>query len=259
VWWSPPEDRIPIGFQIRTGFVSSDPAWQAWLADTIAEGQFAHVIIDTMGTTSGDVDTDRSSDLMNKILRPIRDISSQTGAGVTIVHHNKKGSEGNHRGGQRMLGSVALHAWVNDALYVHTRESLNGGRTKVRLERESKAATEERWIVEIPRMGTTRDGTRVVWTPLVGEWNTSEEPVTGDSDKPDHTPPTTQRRGNGRPAGSDIAWQVKLLAGEGNRFRTLTDIAGSKGCSIRVARQQLEKAVENGLVVGNEETGWRMP
>lgn len=257
VYWEPPQARIPIGFQVRTGFISSDPGWQAWLADTVAENEIVQVIIDTMGTTSGDVDTDRSSDLMNKILRPLRDVSAQTGAGITIVHHNRKGSETQNRGGQRMLGSVALHAWVNDALYVHTRESLSGGRTKVRLERESKAATEERWIVEIPRMGTDRTGHRTVWTPLVGEWNTSEEPVTtGDLDNPDNPDqksPTPRRAG----AIAGVYLAKTKLKGTGatspERAKGIAELTETTGQTPGELMKQIRSGMKNGFIFETED------
>jgi hypothetical protein len=258
--WSPPTSTIPLGFHVRTGFISSDPGWQAWLAETIAEGQFGQVIIDTMGTTAGDVDTDRAPELMSKILRPLREISSMTGAGIAVVHHNRKGTEGQSRGGQRMLGSVALHAWVDDALYVHSREQLKSGITKVRIERESKASTEHRWTLEVPRMGVGRDGARTVWSPTVGLWDTSADVVTGDTDRPDTGQPVASTpRGGSRPAGHDIAWKVSSMQPRDNpdhRVPFSAIVSGTQKPASQ-ARKQLADAVSNGLMIGDEAGGYR--
>lgn len=255
--WSPPAGSIPLGFHIRTGFISSDPGWQAWLAETVAEGQFGQVIIDTMGTTAGDVDTDRAPELMGKILRPLREISGLTGAGIAVVHHNRKGSEGQNRGGQRMLGSVALHAWVDDALYVHSREQLKSGVTKVRIERESKAATEHRWTLEVPRMGVARDGARTVWKPIVGLWDTSEEPITGDGDVSNAQKAPSTRRGGTRPAGTDITIRVRGMGGAGHAV-SFADIVEVTQKTASDARKQLADAVKNELLSGSESEGYRV-
>jgi hypothetical protein len=260
--WSPPAGVIPLGFHIRTGFISSDPGWQAWLAETVAEGNFGQVIIDTMGTTAGDVDTDRAPELMGKILRPLREISQMTGAGIAVVHHNRKGSGNENRGGQRMLGSVALHAWVDDALYVHTRESLRGGVTKVRIERESKAATEHRWTLEVPRMGVAPDGTRTVWTPAVGIWDTSEEPVTGDTDVPNDMPKRGHlaggpgsRPGGQRVAGTNALILCKQLRGTEARPIPVARMAELKELTEANMWKQVKQAIDNGLLAGNREAG----
>lgn len=255
VVWSPPDKGIPLGFHVRTGFISSDPGWQAWLAETIQEGEFGHVVIDTMGTTAGDVDTDKASDLMGRILRPLRQISGITGAGITIVHHNKKGSGQEHRGGSRMLGSVALHAWVDDALYIHSREQLPTGVTKVRIERESKAAVEHRWTLEVPRMGADRHGNRTVWTPTVGLWDANAEVHTGDTDRPDTAARPTPTRTGGKVAGSEIMWKVKQLRGNEQRPITVERVAESNAMSPSSVRDQLGKAIENGLLKGSIEGG----
>jgi hypothetical protein len=251
VLWCPPDGRIPIGFHVRTGFIASDPGWQVWLADMVAEHRFGGVIVDTLGTTAGDVDTDRAQDLMSKILRPLREISHQTDCSIVVVHHNRKNSNGDTRGGQRMLGSVALHAWVDDALYVHTREAMDNGRTKVRVERESKAATEHRWVVEVPRMGIGPDGTRTMWEPITGLWDASEGGQTANRDHT-ATPPKGYR---GMQAGQRIARIVKLLQGNEQRPLSVDRVAGSAAISQASCRKQLQSAIEAGFIEGTVETG----
>lgn len=252
MYWDPPAGDIPLGFHVRTGFIVSDPGWQAWLVDMLSTHSFAGFIVDTLGTTAGDVDTDRASDLMTKILRPMREISHQTSTAVIVVHHNRKGSGGNgERGGQRMLGSVALHAWVDDAMYVHSRERVGGGVTKVRVERESKGAVEHRWVVEVPRMGMMGDGTRIVWSPTTGVWDASEGGVTGDHDVPTPTARTTGKR----VAGTNAMYHVRRLNGTEEHPVPIARLASVNGTTEGQMWKQVNAAIANGLIAGTREGG----
>jgi len=261
VFWNPPEDDIPLGFHVRTGFVASDPGWQAWLADMVNQHMFGGVIIDTLGTTAGDVDTDRAQDLMGKILRPMREIAHTTDTAITIVHHNRKGTNGGDRGGQRMLGSVALHAWVDDAMYVHSRENMPGGKTKVRVERESKATTEHRWVVEVPRMGWNANGTRTMWEPVTGLWDASEgagatdvPPTRGDG--PVHlNGGRGSRPGGKRIAGTNALTRVRQLGGTEAKPATIARLAEAHGVSEPAMWKQVASALANGLLAGDKDRG----
>jgi hypothetical protein len=251
LFWLPPTSGIPMGFHIRSGFTASDPGWQAWFAEMMGDYHAAIGVIDTLGTTAGAVDTDRAPELMAKILRPLRYVSEASGAAIAVVHHNKKGSSG-ERGGSRMLGSVALHAWVDDALYVHSRERGHGGVSKIRVERESKSSTDERWIVEVPRMGISDQyGTRVPWQPVTGLWSDSEPE--GD--------PSTPRPGNGRtrpdgqPAGSSIVTKIMSMGPKGRAVPT-DHIASAMGVRPSDVVKQATNAVANGLLTGDNTVGW---
>lgn len=253
VWWSPADGNIPLGFHVRTGFIASDPGWQVWLADTIADGAFGHVIIDTLGTTAGDVDTDRAQDLMGKILKPLREISQVSGAGLTVVHHNRKNNgTGNDRAGMKMLGSVALHAWVDDAIYIHSREATKAGTTRVRVERESKASVEHRWVMEVPRMGVAPDGTRTVWSPVVGIWDTSEYTSDGAPVARGHISPQSK---NVKPAGWWAGTQIKAMGAKVERPMSLADVAERMGKQPADAWKQISKGIQNGLIGGTREGG----
>lgn len=248
VYWSPADGNIPLGFHVRTGFIASDPGWQSWLMDMCTTHNFAGVVIDTLGTTAGDVDTDRAQELMTKVLRPMREVSHLTGVAVIVVHHNRKSSTNGERGGQRMLGSVALHAWVDDAMYVHSRETMKNGRTKVRVERESKAAVEHKWVLEVPRMGLAPDGTRVMWEPCTGLWDASEGGVTGD-----HDIPTPRRaRGNYPMAGQKIANRIASSGGRSHPvpIERLMEVTGNSRSTVK---EQVQSAIDNGLAVEDPE------
>lgn len=251
--WSPPTHPILMGFYVRSGFTASDPGWQAWLLEIIGDLKAVMTTIDTLGTTAGGIDTDRAPELMSKILRPMRTIADQTGCAMAVVHHNRKGTASEARGGSRMLGSVALHAWVDDALYVHGREKMAGGRSKIRVERESKSGIDQRWIVEIPQMGITNmSGGRVVWAPETGIWS-DEDPETGD--KPS-TPGGVKRRPGQAMAGSKIAFQIKAMGGMGDRKVPQDNLLEATGIKMSELKKQLVAALENGLISGSESEGW---
>lgn len=253
--WNPPTHPILMGFYVRSGFTASDPGWQAWLLEIVGDLKAVFTLVDTMGTTAGGVDTDRAQELMSKILRPMRTIADQTQCAMGFVHHNKKGTESQNRGGSRMLGSVALHAWVDDALYVHTREKMAGGRSKIRVERESKSGIDQRWIVEVPQMGVTDAfGGRTVWAPETGVWM-DEDPETGD--KPS-TPGTVKRRAGQPMAGSKIAYQIKAMGGMGDRKVNQGKLLEATAMRPAELKKQLDSAVANGLIAGSESEGWAL-
>lgn len=244
--------HLPMGYYVRKGFTTSDPAWQLWLAELVEVNKFDHVVIDTMGTTAGDVDTDRAPEVMSKILRPLKDITTRTGAGFSIVHHNRKGSDNGQRGGSRMLGSVSLHAWVDDAMYVTGRENLKNGNARVRVERESKQAPEHRWLVEIPRMSRPGDLT-APWAPVTGMWN-DDDPTPVGSDEP------RKVRERGKAAGAVIVGRVRLMNGTEQRPLLPDRIADVQAMPIAEVIKQLSAALENGLLEGSLDTGvWASP
>ena len=170
IFWMPPERDVIVAMHVRTGFVVSDPAWQAWLMEFILEYGFAHVFIDTLGTTLGSI-TLTDDGLYPKVLNPLKEISAGTGAGISIIHHNKKGEPGSTRRGQLMSGSVALHAWAESALYLSKDEHESSKPALVKVERESKMAMDMKFRVEIPQMfeekGPDTEGDRQLWQPEV--------------------------------------------------------------------------------------------
>lgn len=162
VIWTPPTAPVPLGMHVQTGFIASDPGWQAWLSDAVKDHGFQLVVIDTLGTTAGDIDTDRAGELMNKMLKPLKTIAHTEGCAIAVVHHNKKDNH-NNRAGQSMLGSVALHAWVDCAIYARSRE-----KETVKIEREAKLAQDLQLEVRIPRMyANLQSGERALWDPTL--------------------------------------------------------------------------------------------
>lgn len=162
LFWLPPADRVPLAVHVQTSFIASDPSWQAWLADMCSTFNFGLIVIDTLGTTAGDIDTDRSGEVMSKMLKPLKQLAQTHKVAIAIVHHNKKEQTG-HRAGQMMLGSTALHAWVDCALYARSKEN-----NIVVLEREAKLAMDVTLRLRIPQMfANTQTGDRQLWAPEI--------------------------------------------------------------------------------------------
>lgn len=220
ILWTPPGGSIPVSMHIQTGFTASSPAWQAWLSDFIREHHISLVIIDTLGTTAGEVDTDRAQELITKILRPLRQIAQGNNAAIAIVHHNRKAVNG-HRAGQDMLGSVALHAWVDCGLYIRDKDTENN----VTLVRESKSANDLSLTVHIEQM----DHEHPIWTPRVVPEDVGVEAV-----EPSPSP--------SRVGGSTLARRMKQFGKGPHTLEKLNTIIGHD------ISKQIAKAVENGFI-----------
>lgn len=162
IMWHGPSKPIPLGLHVQTGFIASDPGWQSWLDEVIEQNKFALVIIDTLGTTAGEVDTDSSQELMNRLLKPLKVLAQKHVTSVCIVHHNKKAA-GQGRAGNDMLGSIALHAWVDCALYARSKD-VDG---TISVEREAKMAPDHSFRVTVPFMHELPDGSRRLWEPEI--------------------------------------------------------------------------------------------
>lgn len=261
VYWEPPAGELPLDVYVRKGFTSSDPAWQGWMAERLSEGSlnadgsrtpYRMVFIDTMGTTAGDVDTDRAAEVMEKILRPLKQMSGAYGVAIALVHHNKKAESGS-RAGAQMLGSVALHAWVEDALYVREKQPcVLEGRPgyKVLIERESKSAQDLRFAVEVPQMIEQGDDADRKWRPAVTRWQdddevTQERPAAaakrGTSTSGGARATTPQRA----PGGTKIANAVKHSGPRGASVESLVAVLQVSRSSVN---QQLQRAMDSGMV-----------
>jgi len=162
--WSPPQP-LPIDIQAHTGIVLSDPRWLAWLGERIRTYGYHAVIIDTLTTTVGDVDLDKAVDLQTRVLRRLRELAQMYDCAMIIVHHSRKNTQAGRRG-SNMLGSVALHGWVDCALYLD-RDEESG---VITVSPEGKHDPAEGWSMRVPRM--YRDwatGGRQVWAPELAD------------------------------------------------------------------------------------------
>lgn len=222
VAWEP-GSGLPIDIQAHTGIVLSDHRWHAWLEERVRTYGYHAVIVDTLTTTVGDVDLDKAVDLQTRVLRPLREIAQTHDCAVIIVHHSRKNSGGARRG-SNMLGSVALHGWVDCALYLD-RDEESG---EITVSPEGKHNPAGGWVMTVPRM--YRDwhtGGRQVWAPEV---------VAGES-----TPEPPRRQ-----AGSKI---TRVLRGMGGRA-TAEELRAVAG---RGWRRQIDAAIERGTVLETED------
>lgn len=205
--WSPARP-LPIDIQVHTGVVLSDPQWLAWLGDRIRQYGYHAVIIDTLATAIGEIDLDKAVDLQTRVLRPLRGLAQMHDCAVIIVHHSRKNIQGGRRG-SNMLGSVALHGWVDCALYLD-RDEESG---VITVNPEGKHDPAEKWAMSVPRM--YRDwatGARQAWEPEIVD---APEPVA----KPQ--------------AGSKIATVVRNMGGSATASQ-LRDVVG-RGYARQVA------------------------
>lgn len=175
VWHGSEGDRL-MRLVVRKGVDLTSAEWQGMLAEQCEEYEYDLIIVDTLGTTSGDADTDKSRDV-NKVLKPLKVLAEQYGCAISVVHHFSKsgqsGTNGSNRGGHKMLGSVALHAWIETGIYVGDKTETRPRVYMVPIERESKSSQDLRFHVEVPRIGyvTTDDNGEIAggmgWNPTV--------------------------------------------------------------------------------------------
>ena len=208
---------LPIDIQAHTGVVLSDPRWMAWLSERVRTYEYRAVVIDTLTTTVGDVDLDKAVDLQTRVLRPLREIAQTYDCAVIIVHHSRKNTLQGRRG-SNMLGSVALHGWVDCALYLD-RDEESG---VVTVSPEGKQDPVGGWSMRMPRVH--RDwatGARAVWAPeIVDDIAKAPSP---------------------RVAGSRIAEVIRSMGGAANA-EDLKSVIG-RGFS-----RQISAALSSGLV-----------
>lgn len=217
VSWEPPEG-LPVDIQAHTGVVLSDPRWMAWLSERVRTYEYRAVVVDTLTTTVGDVDLDKAVDLQTRVLRPLREIAQTYDCAVIIVHHSRKNTQSGRRG-SNMLGSVALHGWVDCALYLE-RDEESG---IITVSPEGKHDPAAGWSMRVPRVHRNWvSGERAVWAPEIVD----EEPAA-------ETAP--------RVAGGKLAEVIRGMGGT----------AGTADLRAVIGRgfsRQLASAVSNGLI-----------
>lgn len=140
-----------IDIYCMEGFTVSEGHWQEWLDETLAIGMeaadgttkpYVLVIIDTLMNVAGDVEENKSQQITTKIYKPMKLLMRKHGCALRFVHHmGKSGPDDQRRGGQKMLGGTANHAWSEDSLYL-TRH-----RDGVKMEFESKSAPEKTYSI----------------------------------------------------------------------------------------------------------------
>lgn len=124
---------LPIYFSNNFGINLTDKGSRALLEDTIKCINPVLIILDPLYMMMGGVDENSATEVgdLLKWLTHLRNVYSVS---ILLCHHYNKGN-GNTRGGQRVRGSSAFHAWVESAIYVKTTTELY----TVKIEREFRA------------------------------------------------------------------------------------------------------------------------
>lgn len=212
-----------IDIYCMEGFTVSEGHWQEWLDETLAHGMqcldgqtrpYSLVIIDTLMNVAGDVDENKSQAMTTQIYKPMKLLMRKHGAALRFVHHmGKGGADDQRRGGQKMLGGTANHAWSEDSLYL-TRH-----RTGVKMEFESKSAPEKNYTI------TNLDNFE--WRPL---FEAEKEDV-----------PTAKRPGKSPTRRVETHPLVDII-GQGGAWTTATiaEAAGKKYHSVYRSLRTLE-------------------
>ena len=237
--WLPPEaDREfdpDINAMVQGGVVISDPAWLVYLDEILAEGMdstpYVSILIDTLMMTAGDVEENRSQEMTTKIFKPLKTLSRKHNVAVSVVHHMGKADKA--RGGQRMLGSVANHAWSEDSIYL----GIAGG-GDLRMEVESKSG-----MGGIYRVGGLRN---LGWTPDIRPWRPDEE----ESPRKPRANGTPQERGPKKKQGESLSAVLKAMD-EAGKPMTTADLQAMTGISRPQVWRQLRKAQDDGKVTAN--------
>lgn len=173
VMWLPPsvgEFDPDVNAIIQSQFTISDEAWMIYLDEQLSKGMevagsptpYKLLLIDTLMMTAGAVEENKSQEMTTKIFKPLKFMSRKHNIAVIVVHHLNKSDK--PRPGQRLLGSVANHAWAEDSIYLS--DPLSG--TRVRMDLESKSIPAQAYAINNIR--TSRE-----WLPQITSWNREED------------------------------------------------------------------------------------
>lgn len=240
LWWLPPDREHEfdpdINAYIQQGVVISSEPWQMWLDETLEKGMdgipYKLLIIDTLMMTAGDVDENRSQEMTNRIFRPLKLLSRKHNVALLVVHHMGKADRS--RPGQRLIGSVANHAWGEDSLYLS-----RSGIKDVRLDLESKTIPGSTYRI------TELDN--VQWTPTVTEW--SSEPNVGqyqsDSSNDRSNMGTSRNRRSNRNSQNEV---IELLDKAGPIGLTTAQLAEARSVSRSTIHRQMTRLLDTGKI-----------
>jgi len=126
-------DDLPLYFSNNYGVDLTTKDSRELIEATIIKLKPVLIILDPLYMMLGQVD-ENSAKEVGDILRWLTYIRNEYGVALMICHHYNKGGS-SARGGQRVRGSSAFHAWVESALYIKSTAEPN----TVKIEREFRA------------------------------------------------------------------------------------------------------------------------
>jgi predicted metal-dependent TIM-barrel fold hydrolase len=220
IYWLPSEHEREfdpdINAYVQEGVTLSDEIWQMWLDETLEEGMnkipYKLMIVDTLMMTAGEVDENRAQEMTTKIFRPMKLLARKHNVALMVVHHLGKSDK--QRMGQRMLGSVANHAWAEDSLYLQ-----RAGRDFIRMELESKVAPGQTW--KVGNLNNER------WEPSIGPYRKEDDESLNSS-----TPREARKKAPTVPAATMALMQL-------GGVQTAVAVAEKAGLKYQQAYRQL--------------------
>ena len=237
ILWLPPEREQEfdpdINAYIQQGLTISDEAWQIWLDETLDKGMagqpYRLLIIDTLMMTAGDVEETRAQEMTTKIFKPLKVLARKHNVAIQVIHHMGKAEKA--RSGQRMLGSVANHAWSEDSIYL-SRSGLND----IRMERESKTAPGGLHRI------TNLDNQH--WAPEILPWRAEDPTPASPQELPGGS---TRKRYVKKPSESNNKL-LQLIQQAGASGITTAQIAEELGINRSTAHKRMTRLLEEGAV-----------
>lgn len=118
---NPPDGEIPLYIAGRpTQGLSPELAEE--IGETVESMGIGLVCYDTLSMLTTESIND-SQAMYGQILQPIKAVAQATGCAQLIVHHTRKASKDMpSSGGAALAGSVGLHAWSDNSLYITRQE-----------------------------------------------------------------------------------------------------------------------------------------
>jgi len=235
IYWEPGENAGPldpdINAYVQQSFIISDPAWQEWLDETLAEGMdgvpYRLVLIDTLMMVAGEVDENRSVEMTTKIFKPLKVLMRKHNVTLQVVHHMRKSDpKTRERGGQLMLGSVANHAWSEDSLYLQKN---HGGDVYINF--ESKSAPEADYLLSNVK--------NRAWTPTIVNKDMEEQERASDRKRGSASrAPGSSGRPQKYPTDRVNAVLEALTSGKPTGA-TVREVSDALGCTYQTAKAAL--------------------
>ena len=132
--WQLPND-LPLYFSNNYGVDLTKKDSRELLEETVRNIKPVLLILDPLYMMLGTVDENSATEV-GEVLRWLTHLRNTYGVAIMLCHHYNKGNgTSSNRGGQRVRGSSAFHAWVESAIYVKATSELY----TVKLEREFRA------------------------------------------------------------------------------------------------------------------------
>lgn len=127
---------LPLYFMNNCGFNLTSTEDRLLLEESVKNTKPVMIIFDSLYLMLGGVDENSSKDI-RPVLEWLLYIRYTYRTSIVVLHHwNKNGKS--ERGGQRMLGSVLFHAWVESAIYTSIVDEENH---EIAIDREFRSFT----------------------------------------------------------------------------------------------------------------------